>query len=305
MRRERHVAALLPEVFRRSGLTRGMERAHAVVLWPHVVGPEVARFSTAVGLQQGTLVVDVPDPETALHLGMQRHHILAAYHDRLGHAAVREVRFRVGRPPESPPVTPPAVATVDPEAMATLARSLQDVHDTVAASALRAGKALLTWRARRAAEGWRPCPVCETLHEVAAPRPDDPLAGLPGASSWCPICRRQALSPAVQRAATRLSVAPDDPCPTIVEDERRVAVHLARGRMVATLRELLPQAVADPALRPLLLRAACVVAALRSGRGVHEVDAEALAGAVDPRVLRALGPLATDLGAITRTQGAP
>ena len=83
------MAELLHEVFRRSGLVRGVRRAEAVVLWRRVVGPEVARFARAVTLQHATLVVDVPDPETALHLGLQRHHLLRAYAEHLGPDVVR------------------------------------------------------------------------------------------------------------------------------------------------------------------------------------------------------------------------
>jgi hypothetical protein len=300
MARERHVAHFVGEVFRRGGLVRGVRRAEAVLLWPQVVGPDVARFSAAVGLQNGTLVVDVPDPETALHLGMQRHHVLAAYAERLGKGAVRELRFRVGRSPE-PPEAPPerAHVDVDPEAVAALARALQGLDDDVAGPAMRAGKALLTLRARRLAAGWRPCPVCSTLCETA----DDPRALPPGAPAgiaalgptidvrrWCSTCRRHAGTPKVQRLALRLCLHPDDACAILTDDERAVAARLALARLRAVSLELLPQALGDPGLRPQLAQLAHAAAALHHGLPLADVVADHLVGAVDERVIRALGP---------------
>jgi hypothetical protein len=58
-------------------------------------------------------VVEVPDAETAMHLGLQRQHILDAYRARLGSETVREVRFRVGRMPAAPP--PPSEPPPEPD----------------------------------------------------------------------------------------------------------------------------------------------------------------------------------------------
>ncbi len=299
MARERHVGDFVREVFRRGGLLRGVQRAEAVLLWPQVVGPEVARFSAAVGLQNGTLLVEVPDPETALHLGMQRHHVLAAYRDRLGSGAVRELRFRVGRSPAAA-VSPPASAPVelDPDAVAALARGLSTLDDEIAAPALRAGKALLTLRARREAAGWRPCPVCSTLCE--SPTDPDALPSMARASvaalglaidvdRWCSTCRRHAGTPKVQRSAERLTVHPDDECTILTDEERAVAVRLALTRLAAVAIDMLPQALGDAELRPQLARVAHAAAALHHGVPLADVVSDQLHGVVDERVIRALG----------------
>jgi hypothetical protein len=290
MTRERHVSDIIREAFRRSGIVRGVARAEAVLLWPHIVGAEVARFATAVALRDGTLIVDVPDPETALHLGMQRHHVLAAYSDRLGAGAVREVRFRVGRPPAAPPPPPaPEPAEVDPEALAQLARGLPDLDDTLASTALRAGRSLLELRARRLAAGWRPCPVCGSLREGAVAPPTGTAAELDPAT-WCPTCARHATATKVERAAMRLLAAPEHPCPELTFDEREVALRLARRRGVAAADALLPYVLAQPDRAPELARLALVLAALHHGVSTSDVDDERLAQAVDRRILRALPP---------------
>jgi hypothetical protein len=289
MARERHVGDLLREAFRRAGMTRGVARAEAVVLWPMIVGADVARFATAVALRDGTLVVDVPDPETALHLGMQRHHLLAAYGDRLGAGAVREIRFRVGRPVVADPPPAPATAppSIDPDELAALARGLPDLGDDLSSAAMRVGKALLELRARRSEAGWRPCPVCHALHEPSAATAS-PVAPELDPAAWCPTCARHAASPKVGRAGVRLLAEPTHPCPELTQEERDVAVRLARKRATAAAETLLPFVLADPARVGELRRLATVVAALHHGIAPDRVAPSHLASAVDPRVLRAL-----------------
>ncbi|MBA2666688.1 MAG: DUF721 domain-containing protein [Trueperaceae bacterium] len=299
MSRERSVGDLLHEVFRRGGLIRGVQRAEAVLLWPSVVGAEVARFSTAVGLRNGTLLVEVPDPETALHLGMQRHHVLAAYRERLGPGAVRELRFRVGRTrAEREPPAPPPPVPIDPDAVAALARGLADIDEGLAGPALRAGKALLGLRARRVADGWLPCKVCAGLREP----PDDALA-VPSIArravaawgvdldvdAWCSTCRRHAGAPKVMRCAERLCTRPDDPCAILTDEERAVAVRLALARLEAVARELLPAVLGDPSLRTQLEVIARTAGALAHGLPSAAVTPLHLVGVVDDRVVRALG----------------
>ena len=305
MGRERPMAELLREVFRRSGLVRGVRRAEAVVLWRRVVGPEVARFARAVTLQHATLVVDVPDPETALHLGLQRHHLLRAYAEHLGPDVVREIRFRVGRAAEAPSAAEPASETTvaaDPRALAALARALQDVPETLAGPALQAGAALLTLQARRRAAGWRPCPVCGVLREAMA---DESRAAEPGPGPhWCSTCRRHAEQPKVTRQAERLVLDPDTATPNLSDDEHRVARHLAAARAAEQALALLPHALADPgALRP-LERLAHAQAALQASLPLAAVDDQALA-VVDARVLRAIGRWTTTRPSTTMKETPP
>src|SRR5690606_9882251 len=91
------VGALLNELFRRKGMKRSLRRAEAVLLWPRIVGADVAKFSTARSVRDGVLFVDVSDSETAMHLSMQRRRFLSAYRDTYGVTDVRDVRFQVGR----------------------------------------------------------------------------------------------------------------------------------------------------------------------------------------------------------------
>ena len=56
---------------------------------------DVARFSEAKALQDGTLYVEVPDSETAMHLSMQRQRFLDVYRGRFSVREVREIAIDV------------------------------------------------------------------------------------------------------------------------------------------------------------------------------------------------------------------
>ena len=273
-----HVSAFLGEFFRRQGYKKAMRRAQAVLLWPQVAGREVARFTNARTLRDGVLFIDVSDAETAMHLNLQRQRFLDVFHARFEQHAVKEVRFGVGRihvepEPAPPPPSPPA----DPQQQAALARSLGSLAlpDDVTAAAMRAGNAMLRYRARRAAEGWSACPTCGALH--------------PG-PQLCDACTRYANSPGVKRAADRLAESPGLPTPELGDDERAVAERLAASKLDTTLASLLPQVLADPALRPRLELVARRRAALASGKRVEDVLDRDLS-ALDARVLRVIGGL--------------
>jgi len=275
---ERHVSELLGEFFRRSGMKRAVRRAEAVLLWPQVAGAEVVRFAEAKVVRDGVLYVDVSDSETAMHLSLQRQRFLDVYHSRFETREVRDIRFRVGRPtaPE-PPEAPPDPGRPDPAALATLARELGeiDLPEEVAAAAMRAGRALLGYRARRSAEGWTPCPTCGAL----APGP-----GL------CDACRRYASEGRVTAAARELAVRPGAPTPTLGEEERSVAEHLAARSLDETLLELLPQVLGDPSIKPQLERAARCRAAIAAGKSLDDVEEFDMQHLPD-RVRRVLGVL--------------
>lgn len=273
------VADLLAEVFKKGGLRRGVRRAEAVLLWPQVVGPKVAKFTEAKTLQDGVLIVEVPDSETAMHLSFQRQKFLNVYGAKFGVRDVRDVRFRTGRraDPEPPRARAPE-AHPDPKALAALSRHLShaDLPDPLTQSAMRAAKAMLVWRAQRQAEGWVPCTVCGALS------PPDTRGGR------CSTCARYEASPKVQTASRTLAVAPGSATPLLSDDERAVAVSLAKGYLERRLQELLPQTLADPTFRPHLERAARCYLAHQLGKTIGEVGEDDFSH-LDVRVARALG----------------
>jgi predicted nucleic acid-binding Zn ribbon protein len=273
---ERHVGELIGEFFRRGGMLRAVRRAEAVVAWPRIVGPELARFAQARALKNGVLFVDVPDSETAMHLSLQRARILDAYERWLGRREVRDVRFAAGRPAPPPPAArasePPEP---DPSEWRALTAALAplELPPSVAGPALEAGRAMLRHRRRAREAGWTPCPHCGALSPDPGP---------------CATCARLRDAPRVRRMAQRLTVDADAALPDANDDERTVARALAVELLDERVAELLPQVLASPELRPQLARAARIRIALAEERPVTTVDDVDLER-FDARVARVLG----------------
>jgi hypothetical protein len=283
-----HVTEFIALAMRRGGWVRSMRRAEALLAWPRVVGRTVARFARAVAYEQGTLIVEVDDAETALHLGLQRSHILGAY-ARLGsEAPVRELRFRVGRsrPLESPNDGVAEAAASDPPPdpaeVERLVQTVAALPEAVASPAMRAGRALALWRSRKRALGWVPCVNCMVLTEPGS------------AAGRCPICARHASAAKVRIAAERLMVAPAVAPPELTDEEAAVARAIAAERAHAAVMEMVPHALAHPETLPALALAIRCAVALRRGvalAGVPDLrDVDAERDGIDARALRVLGP---------------
>lgn len=276
---ETHVRNLIGEIFRRGGMRRAVRRAEAVLMWPRIAGPDLARFTRARSLTGGVLFVDVPDSETAMHLSLQRSRFLEAYGTRFGSGEVREIRFRAGRRQErgKDDDAPDSRARIDPDPdeLVNLTRSLggMNLPDPLAGPALAAARAMLAHRARARLAGWTPCPHCSALCPEPGP---------------CHACARHRHAPRVVRAAERLTLRPDDRVPELIADELAVARALAAEALDARLDELLPQVLASPALAPQLERAARHRLAVERGVAPQAID-EAEFERLDARVARALG----------------
>ena len=291
---ERHVTEYLQRVLQRHGMVRGVRRADAVLAWPKIVGPEVARFATAVAFAQGTLVVEVSDAETAMHLGLQRTRILSAYQERYPDHPVRDLRFRVGRPPtpatSRKEETPPPEPELDPSELSALEVLAMAGGDTWAPTVVKLARSLAGWRARRRAQGWLACEVCGAL------TPPPTVSGRTPSSPppiRCDTCSRQMTLPKVLDAAARLSVDPERETPALTTEEQSVARWLARGRLAAHLRELMPAALANPGAREALEHAArCAIVLAGGGGDPRAIDLDTIdpvRAGIDPRVLRILG----------------
>ncbi|MCA9835759.1 MAG: DUF721 domain-containing protein [Trueperaceae bacterium] len=270
-----HVSDALAEVFKRGGMKRALKRAESVLLWPQVAGSEVARFTEAKTLQDGILYVEVSDSETAMHLMMQRQRFLDVYKVKFGVKDIREIRFRVGRPAvrlEEEPL-PSKPVHIDPMLLSKFARTLGDLPDNLSQPAMQAAKAMLIDRERKRAAGWLPCPLCDALSDH---------------EGLCDTCQRYAQENKVQRASQGLAVDPDFATPFLSEDERSVAVYLAKQYLQEKLSELLPHVLADPTYKQELASIACCFVAHALGKKVSDVSEEDL-DILDSRVARALG----------------
>jgi len=314
------VGDLLNELFRRKGMKRSLRRAEAVLLWPRVVGAEVARFSTARALRDGLLIVDVSDSETAMHLSMQRRRFLAVFHETYGVTDVKDVRFQVGRPASDAGDGPGGRTRADdesrperradPQELAAMIRGLDSLglDEEMAAAALQAGRSLLALRAERLANGYTVCPTCGAVHEgdlvPLTLREEELRASRPGHvdlrdRDLCLACRRASREPRVVAAARELAHAPGVDLPGLGEDERAVAARLAASYLDAALADLVPRAIADEKLRPHVVHATLRRAALAAAKTVEQVVDDDLRH-VDVRVARYLNWTLTDGEELTR-----
>lgn len=310
----RPVGDLVVELFRRKGFMRSLRRAEAVLLWPRVVGEEVARFSSARTLNDGVLTVDVGDSETAMHLSMQRRRFLARYHDTYAVNDVKEIRFQVGRVVGGAPGAAakggmrgsaagseghPAGPAAEPRAVAAMARDLErlDLPDELGAAVRLAGRSLLDMRARQEAAGYSACPTCGAYHDglsaALTPREETLLSRQPAhpqlrERELCPGCRRSLHEPRVKDEARRLALAPGASDPTLSDAEAAVAKRIATAYLDAALRDLLPRAIAQPGLRAqleLVARCRCALAVGKTDAELDDDDLEVL----DAGVVRFLG----------------
>jgi hypothetical protein len=270
-----HVSEALAEVFKRAGMKRGVKRAEAVLLWPQVVGTEVAKFSQAKSLREGILWVEVPDSETSMYLTLQRDKFIDVYRARFKVREIKDIRFRVGRPQVESTPTPQPTTKVDGKALSELARKLGQLElpEGLAGVTMQAAKAMLAYRARKLADGWVACQLCGILTETP---------------EMCPTCQRYASDLKVRRAAQILTVSPQEPTPLLSDEERLVSRHLAKTSLGNTLLELLPHALADQSVRPQLEHAARCFLSLTLGKTVDEINEEDYS-LLDMPVARALG----------------
>jgi hypothetical protein len=299
--RERHVAELLDEVFRRGGLKRGVRRAEAVLLWRRLVGPELAAFSAAKVLRDGVLYVNVSDSETAMHLSMERLKFLSAYRDRYGVKDVREIRFQVGRLRDEEEAVQGAskLPAPDPVELRRLTASLEELAlpQDLQRVAVEAGRGLLALQAARRELGWAACPTCGALHDGAVRSDTQREAALREAGRadqevelgrvLCQACARYAREGRVRDAARRLRTAPLSTFDSLSEEEHAVARFLAGRDLDSTLASLLAATVADPRLARQLAGAARVRLALAHGRPPGSFTAEDLRN-LDPRIANVL-----------------
>lgn len=308
----RQVGELLVELFKRRGFTRSLRRAEAVLLWPRVVGHDVARFSSARSLDQGVLTVDVADSETAMHLSLQRRRFLERYRETYEITDVREIRFQVGRltgdaqgasvagtgssPGRS---AESAEGALEPREVAAMTRELErlQLSDDLGATVRLAGRSLLGLRARQRAAGFQPCPTCGALHDTLAteltPREATLKARQPDHPSLrerelCAGCRRSLREPRVKSEARRLALASGEADPFLSDAERAVAQRMATEYLDASLRDMLPRAVSQPALRPQLELVARRRCAVSTGKALNEIDDDDLQ-LLDASVVRYLG----------------
>ena len=156
--------SLLARSLDKGRLSGGIQRARAILVWPDVVGPDLARLTRARSLQGGTLVIEARDSVLANFLTLQRPLFLERLNVRLGERPVTELRFVVGQI-EAPREERPPAPLPAPDARRA-AELVSEVGEDLRPVALRAAEAITRARKWRETQGWRPCPSCGELSSV-------------------------------------------------------------------------------------------------------------------------------------------
>jgi len=86
----------ISEVLRRYNLEPEFQQQQALLLWPKVVGPQVARFAEAVRVERGVLWVETASATVAQELAFLKEHYLQALNAELGENQLVDLRFIPG-----------------------------------------------------------------------------------------------------------------------------------------------------------------------------------------------------------------
>jgi hypothetical protein len=107
------------------------ERVLALVVaaWPRAVGPDLARRTEVLGLENGTLRVRVPDARWRGVLHRMQPQILQALRRTAGSSAPRRMGFLEGAVPESAPAPPPALPSPEPDVPREVAAGAAGIAD--------------------------------------------------------------------------------------------------------------------------------------------------------------------------------
>jgi hypothetical protein len=174
---------------RRLKLDGSLREASAVVLWPEVVGEQIAAATEAERVRDGVLYVVARSHTWAFELTFHRDQILNGLNARLGRGTIKEIRFRPGiiHTPGAPPASPEPVAT--PEELAAIVLDAAELL-AVEQEAERAAdpemqmvvRRLLTNERKREkwqrAQGYHECLGCGALYADGG--------------ALCPACRSEA-----------------------------------------------------------------------------------------------------------------
>jgi predicted nucleic acid-binding Zn ribbon protein len=183
-RRLNPLSQILDQALRKLDLADAALEARAVILWPQIVGPQMAAASEARSVRGGVLAVIARNSAWNQEIAFQKPLILRRFRERLGESFVKDLRCSVGavRGVVEPPAsrTPPEeeVRRIQlPQSELDRIREASRTGDPELAQAIRRA---LTHEAQlrhwQLAHGARACPRCGAAFRT----PQD----------LCPACRQ-------------------------------------------------------------------------------------------------------------------
>jgi predicted nucleic acid-binding Zn ribbon protein len=88
---------VLPFVLRKLGRVYEEKGAQVIGIWSEVIGQQMAHMTKAVSFREGVLLVNVRSNTLySLLVQGEKQHILKKLRDRVPHAKIKDLRFRIG-----------------------------------------------------------------------------------------------------------------------------------------------------------------------------------------------------------------
>jgi predicted nucleic acid-binding Zn ribbon protein len=106
------LSRILEDALKRLDVAEAALEARAVMLWPEIVGPQMAAASEARQVQGGTLMVVTRNSSWSQEFAFQKGTILRRYRERLGKEFIKDLRCSVGAVRGVPE---PSASSVPPE----------------------------------------------------------------------------------------------------------------------------------------------------------------------------------------------
>lgn len=159
------IGDLVDGALRRWNLERGTREHRAVLLWPGLVGEEIAHNTVATGVRDRVLLVSASNHAWAQTLDLMKPEVLKRVRERLGKDVVRDIHFSAGRavPRKAAPrrTEPAALTALTSEERAEVERAAAAVQDPgLREHAARAFASLIGARRRLEQKGYRACQGC-------------------------------------------------------------------------------------------------------------------------------------------------
>lgn len=250
-------------------LAYDVQRAHALLLWPDVVGTTLQRLTRAYKVEHGTLIVRAKDSLISHNLGMQRKDFLERLNAKL-EEPLTDIRFIIGSV-ESPNQHTQNKPTTLPEPDETYTEQLmQKLPDHFSEewreTAYTMAQTMSRVQQHRRERGWQTCIICEQF----TPKSEQP----------CIDCQRNLEDPWVKKASQKLARQPErfaDITSMLNASGRCVARHLALQKLEEQMQSLVLECIRsseEGQYFPMLRAAATLYLSLKLHLPRHELHQE-------------------------------
>lgn len=90
----RRVSEALSPALKGLGIARRTREAQSLWLWPQIVGPHLARETTALRLSGHTLWISASSAPLAHQLHLEQQRLIERLNQRIGAPVIKEIRFK-------------------------------------------------------------------------------------------------------------------------------------------------------------------------------------------------------------------